>query len=198
MKCPNCQETDHASDAVFCHMCGNRLVKSNNTAIIAITGLIILAIIVGIVLFMSNNKQIVYDDKKPISTENNYELHIRNVIQAFCEAIENNDFGRLENAYANHVNRYHGTYNLSKNEVVESYKKYDKKFGVYSKQISVRWNTLQVWKNMNGGYSVIYVEDYHINRNDKSKYSNFVIEKHLEFDDNYKIISDYDIQLNKK
>ncbi len=28
MKCPNCQETDHASNAVFCHMCGHKLQKN--------------------------------------------------------------------------------------------------------------------------------------------------------------------------
>lgn len=27
MKCPVCNETDHASNAFFCHMCGSRLVK---------------------------------------------------------------------------------------------------------------------------------------------------------------------------
>ena len=28
MRCPNCQETDHASDAVFCHICGHKLQKN--------------------------------------------------------------------------------------------------------------------------------------------------------------------------
>ncbi len=27
MRCPNCNETDHASNAIFCHMCGSRLEK---------------------------------------------------------------------------------------------------------------------------------------------------------------------------
>lgn len=27
MRCPNCHETDHASNAIFCHMCGSRLEK---------------------------------------------------------------------------------------------------------------------------------------------------------------------------
>lgn len=80
--------------------------------------------------------------------------------------------------------------------VIDKYRNYNQKFGVYGKYISVRWNTISV-NEINGRSYVTYIYDYHIDRMDKSKYSNYEIEKHLEFDEDYRIVSEYDVQLSK-
>ena len=57
MKCSKCHETDHASDAVFCHMCGERLKRTNPLAIILpILGVLTLVIIL-IWLFNCSSSQ---------------------------------------------------------------------------------------------------------------------------------------------
>lgn len=179
---PNCQ-TENPNDARYCHMCGSRLVKSTNTKGIIIATLIILAVIAGMVILYN-------------STEINYEQRVRNVVQTLCDAIVNNDYNRISELYAFNVKRYHSIYDATNAEVVKRYKNYDSKFRVHSKQASVRWNTLQIWKNTNG-YSVVYIEDYHIERENKSKYSDFVLEKHIELNTDFKIVSEYDVQLSK-
>lgn len=196
MKCNVCNETNHASDAIFCHMCGSRLVKSTNIKGFIVAILIILAIIAGIVIFYNNNQPINQYPSSPAPTEINYEQRVRNTVQTLCDATVNNDYNRIAELYAFNVQRYHSIYDVTNAEVVKRCRNYDNKFGVYSKRASIRWNTLQIWKNTNG-YSVVYVEDYHIDREDKSKYSDFVLEKHIELDTDFKIVSEYDVQLSK-
>ena len=116
----------------------------------------------------------------------------RHTIQKFSDAFESNDFGSLATVFADYVTRYHRAYNLSNYEVVEKYKNYDSKFGVYGKHISVRWNTLQVDRISEDELSVVYIEDFSIDRFDKTKCSEFVLERHLILDNEYKIKSIYD------
>lgn len=193
MKCPKCHAAN-PEQANYCHMCGNKLVKSNLRVVIIIAILILLAIVAGVVIY--NNIQPNTNMLSPTTSQTNYEQQIRNTIQALCDAKVNNDYDGISDIYAYRVNRYHSIYDASNGEVVERYRNYDSKFEVYSKRASIRWNTLQIWQKANG-YSVVYVEDYHIDRVDKSKYSDFVLEKHIELDNNFKIVSEYDVQLSK-
>lgn len=198
-KCPKCK-ADNPDDAKFCHMCGYALKNNSNTLVKILACFVVIAIIAGgvVLLILINDGQSTYTyNTEPVFTETNYETHIRNTIQTLCDATTNNDYERIADVYAYNVKRYHGIYNVTKYEVVERYKNYDKKFGVYGKHTSVRWNTLRVWKNSDGGYSVVYVEDYHIDKYDNSKYTDYVLEKHLELDKDYKVVSVYDNQLSK-
>lgn len=198
-RCPKCK-ADNPDDAKFCHMCGCELKNKSNTLVKVLVGFVVIALIAGGVVLLTqiNNSQSVYTNStEPSLSETDYETHIRNTVQILCDATTDNDYGRIADVYAYNVKRYHGIYNVTRGEVVARYKNYDNKFGVYGKHISVRWNTLQVWKNSNGGYSVVYEEDYHIDRYDNSKYTDYVLEKHLELDEDYKIVSEYDNQLSK-
>ena len=198
-KCLKCK-ADNPDDAKFCHMCGYALKNNSNILVKVLACFVVIAIIAGgvVLLILINDGQSTYTyNTEPVLTETNYETHIRNTIQTLCDATTNNDYGRIADVYAYNVKRYHGIYNVTKYEVVERYKNYDKKFGVYGKHTSVRWNTLRVWKNSDGGYFVVYVEDYHIDRYDNSKYTDYVLEKHLELDKDYKVVSVYDNQLSK-
>lgn len=42
-----------------------------------------------------------------------------------------------------------------------------------------------------------YIEDFTIDRKDRSKYSVFVLEKHFELNKDFQIVSVYDVQLSK-
>jgi len=53
MKCPKCGETDHASDAVFCHICGERLNSPKKKILVLSILAVITIIIILIALFSS-------------------------------------------------------------------------------------------------------------------------------------------------
>ena len=119
------------------------------------------------------------------------------IVEVFSKAEESDDFEVISQSYATNVRRYHNSYNISNKKVMENYVNYDKMFGVNGKHISVRWNTLEVQNLPSGEVSVVYVEDFSIDRKDKNKYSKFVLEKHVDLDKDYKIVSIYDVQLEK-
>ena len=118
------------------------------------------------------------------------------LIKQFAEEEANDDIEAISLFYADIVQRYFNQYNVSKSKIVENYRKYNETFGVYGKHIDIRWNTMQVQSLQGNEVSVIYVEDFSIDRVDKTKKSKFVIEKHLLFNKDYKIVSVYDVQLS--
>lgn len=121
-----------------------------------------------------------------------------NTIKTHTDAYVSNDFDAISRVYASQVTRYHNAYNLTNQEVVGKYRDYDQMFGVYAKHASIRWNTLQIERLSAKEISVVFVEDYSIDRADNSKYSIFVLEEHLVLDEDYKIKSIYDVQLEKR
>lgn len=196
-KCPNtlCNEPDHPSDAIYCHNCGSKLTKKKKWLGVIVTVIVVILSVIALLAVFSDINQ---STDTYFETENNdYETFVSTTIRLHNEGVENDDFGKLEKVYANFVKRYHSIYNVSRDEVIEKYRNYNEKFGVYGKHISIRWNTLQTWKNPDGSFSVVYIEDFHIDRYDKTKYSDFVLEKHIELDEDYKITSIYDVQLSK-
>lgn len=195
MKCPNCKETDHAPDAGFCHVCGCKLKKRRYYGIWFVLSAI--AFISLFFLIKDDIFQLSASNNEPNLELSNEKNQVKNAIRRLCEAEEQNNFEIIANAYADKVNRYHDKYNVSNSEVVSSYKKYDKTFGVYGKHINIRWNSLQVNRISDYELSVIFIEDYHIDRTDKTKYSKFVLEKHILLDKDYRIKSIYDVQLSK-
>ena len=124
------------------------------------------------------------------------ESHLKNVISFYCRAIVNNDFAELRKLYAPVLERYHSAYNEDRETVVGRHKRYDEVFGVYGKHSSIRWDSFKAAKN-EMGYDVVVVEDYRIDRYDKSKMSMFVLEKHFRLNNNYEIVSVWDVQLSK-
>ena len=158
MKCTKCGETNHDSSAVYCHVCGNKLVKTNKSTGLIITILIILAIIAGVVLYINNFQPFNSGTIIPSVSESSYEQRVKNTLKSLCEAKVNNDYDRISEIYAYHVERYHNIYDVSNSEVVDRYRNYDNLFQVYGKRASIRWNTLQIWQN-SYGYSVIFIED---------------------------------------
>lgn len=122
----------------------------------------------------------------------------RAAIQRFTVANVNNDFATVARSYAPFVKKYHNAKNITRDSVMTHYRKYDDMFGVYSKRSDIRWNTFTVTPINSDSAYVTYVEDYHIDREDRSLPMYYVLEKHLVIDANYQIISIYDIQLKKQ
>lgn len=128
------------------------------------------------------------------------ERRVRGLVSDFMmmEEMPSGSSGSLiRQLYAPHVERYFGNYNETVDEVAQHYANYDSRFGVYGKHSKVRWNTLSYYK-MDNRYVVTFVEDYSIDRYDESKYSVFVLEKHLELNSDFKVVRVYDVQLEKR
>ena len=116
---------------------------------------------------------------------------------SLAEASDNQLIDRLvSQLYAPTVKRYFSAYDKDRSYVADSYKKYDDMFQVYGKHSNVRWNTVSFTES-NGNIQLTYVEDYSIDRYDNTKYSVFVLEKHIELNSDFKIVSLYDVQLSK-
>lgn len=208
-KCTNCQ-AENPDDALYCHLCGKELVKttSNQPSIQVNTSnkhvlkkllLLCIGMAVAVLVFLWMNPEMLNSNKEPINVTQFYdESQVRNAIRNYYEAVETNDYESISKAYADHVLRHHNANNLSNYEVVEKHKNYDSMFGVYGKHISVRWNTLHVDRISDNEISVVFIEDYSIDREDKTKYSKFVLEQHIILNADYKIISIYDVQLQKE
>ena len=98
--------------------------------------------------------------------------------------------------YAPSVERYFSANNVDRNYVAECFCNYDSMFGVYGKHSSIRWNTVSY--TVTGDRILLtFVEDFSIDRYDMSKYSVFVLEKHMELTKDLKVLSVYDVQLSK-
>lgn len=186
MKCKNCGE-EISNGSNFCEYCGTKVSNKRKNHIILWLCFAAVFVAIAVVAFVHLNPN--GEDEK------NDKNRVINVIEEFNNAYASNDFATLSAVYANNVERFHNAYNLSNSEVVEKYKNYDTKFGVYEKHISVRWNTLQVENLPDDELSVVFVEDYSIERVDKSKKSIYVLEEHLILDSDYKIKSIYDVHL---
>ena len=124
------------------------------------------------------------------------ESKIRAFVVDFCNLSETCDRSLVYKLYASQVKRYHNSYNTNVDHVAECYANYDTKFGVYGKHSQARWETLNYVKT-NNGYNVTYIEDYSIDRYDTSKWSVFVLKKHIELDKYFQIVSVYDDQISK-
>jgi len=119
------------------------------------------------------------------------------LLNRFAEYEQSDDFDGLEQLYAPQLLRYHSKKNMSRSEVMECHRNYNATFGVYGKSSSYRWETLTIKRISDTRAEVVCVKDYHIDRVDENKPSNFVLEQHFVIDNNYQVVSIYDNQLSK-
>ena len=160
--------------------------------------LIIVVVLAGIIGYNHVNDNEAEEQVSYLNSEEKERNEVMSTIIRFNNAYMSNDFEALSKIFAKSVARYHDAYNLTNTEVVGKFKNYDKKFGVYGKHVSVRWNTLQIDKIPDNELSVVFVEDYSIDREDNTKNSVFVLEEHIILDKDYRIKSIYDVQLEKR
>ena len=161
---------------------------------------LIVTIIITSILFITILTAKKYPNQSISTTSINYPGidSIQSFVINFSSASANNDFNSLMQMYAPHVERYQDAVNKTSADVVGYHRNYDKRFKVYSKKSSIRPETLTVNIDSNSAkIFVTYIEDYHIDREDKTKYSDYVLEKHLILTPDCKIISEWDVQLQK-
>ena len=122
---------------------------------------------------------------------------VEEVLTQFTECDNNDDFYCLKQIYAPYLERYYSIYGISCDEVMEKHRNYNAKFGVYSKVGTYRWGTLEIRPISSEKVEVVCIQDYEIEREDPTKPTNFVLEKHFIFNTDFQIVSIYDNQLEK-
>ena len=145
---------------------------------------------------MLEQKRIEEEKQNKAKETEELDLRIKSFIESFVRMTETSSRDLVYELYAPHVKRYASAYDKDVDYVADCYSRYDEKFEVYGKHSSVRWNTVSYNKS-NNGITLTYIEDYTIDRIDPSKYSIFVLEKHFELNENFQIVSVYDVQLSK-
>jgi hypothetical protein len=196
MKCSKCGESDHAIDAIYCHICGNRLQKTSKgigwkILLLILICLVVVASCIGIIWMSNDNNN---DGSYSVNTNNDNEVenNVKSVINEFCKLSRTCDVGLVYKLYAGYIERYHDSYGISVDSVANCYMIYDSMFDVIGNKYSdVRWDTFSYEKVADRIY-VTYTEDYSIERADNSKYSIFVIRKHIVMNGDYMIVSVYD------
>ncbi|MDR0873229.1 MAG: hypothetical protein LBN27_07165 [Prevotellaceae bacterium] len=136
-------------------------------------------------------------NQQNINTFPNKEKIIK-FINDYYKYLKNNQFQEASNLFAYRLKRFHSTYNISRESVIEKIKQYDNTFGVYNKKFNVHWESLELTNIGNKYVSISYTLDYFIERSNKNKPSTFLIEMNIELNNNYQIISIYENILNKK
>ena len=194
MKCKHCGKAID-SDSVYCEFCGMK-VETETPPKKKGSRFLWLAVALGIIIgaVQVSLRQCNRDTADKASQDK--EMAIR-TINRYNDALLSNDFATLSTVYADKVERYFDAYDQTNAEVIKHNEKYDATFKVTGKHTSVRWETLKVERLSDGDLSVVYIEDYSIDRKDKSKYSKFVLEKHLILNKQYKIKSIYDVPLDR-
>ena len=167
--------------------------------------IIIIGVIIAVVVLLCGGLYLVLHNQNktedvlmcPSNVNFPDENRIRNVVSSYCTAICENDFEALTNLYAPKVLRYQDAYDKDRDYVIGCHQRYDNTFKVFGKHSSLRWDSFKMDQASSGFVNVVIIEDYSIDRQDKSKYSVFVLEKHFTIDSTYHIVSVYDNQLSK-
>ena len=147
-------------------------------------------------------EQFVQDSMKSLQPTINDDIdyRIQSFIESYSRLTETSDKQLIEllvsELFAPQVKRYFNAYDTDSEYVARCFERYDETFSVYGKHSSVRWNTVSYTQSDEKTY-LTYVEDFTIDRRDRSKYSIFVLEKHFELNKNFQVVSVYDVQLSK-
>ncbi len=194
MLCPNCKK-EIDNDSTFCEFCGLDLRKKNSSNAGLIVGIILgVLVLVGGGIFAaiyfagnSDSDGSDFPDKDKVVSQ----------IKRFSRAVDMDDFGTISDCYAEEIERYHNDRNTSNQSVVKDYRNYNKTFGVYNKRTSIRDGSFDINLINDSTVSVVYIEDFHIDRYDENQFKDFVLKKHVKMNKDYRITSIYDDQLEK-
>jgi hypothetical protein len=223
MKCPHCGK-QIADSSQFCEYCGKPIKKQGGSPkglwIVIVLLSLVVGLLAGIMIYRMSadtgpvptpiepwHDTIIVTQPDPAVEETVAEPKpvsdfprrdaVVSLLNRFAQYEQSDDFDGLEELYAPQLLRYHSKKNMSRREVMECHRNYNTKFGVYGKSSSFRWETLSINRISDTRAEVVCVKDYHIDRVDENKPSNFVLEQHFVIDNNYQVVSIYDNQLSK-
>lgn len=199
-KCPNCRR-EIEENSVFCEYCGCKIKRSKKPLWIALAAVAFM-IIVGAVIVVMNvqHETEIQELKSEYRSNDEMESRIHSFIEDYSRLTETSNRQLIDELvsklFAPAVKRYFNAYDTNADYVADCFFNYDNRFGVYGKHSSVRWNTVS-YSQSGDRIFLTYIEDFSIDRKDKSKYSVFELEKHFELNKSFQVVSVYDVQLSK-
>ena len=123
-----------------------------------------------------------------ISLPNDTINVLKEKINNYIQAAQNNNSDLLLQMYADTVRRYINYSNIKKERVVDLYSRFDKKRNAVGKTIKVRWDTWVTKQLPNSEISVGFVEDFKVVKRDSTEVS-YVVHCFVTFDRDGKIVS---------
>jgi len=123
---------------------------------------------------------------------------VKSLISSYYQCVSDENYDCLEGQFASKMNRFFIHFDVSNEWVINQSRTYNKKFGVISMSYIVRWDTFKMNLLNNGNCQVEYIIDYRLNRINKNKASNFVLQMIAEITPDYKIISIYEDVISKE
>lgn len=139
MQCPKCHETDHASDAIFCHMCGHQLRrKINGWMITSFILFVLMCILLGVLLNTLKEYPMTQDYSVKVENSNNIDSHLTthqkdeqiarlksqvNMYQSTISSLNNEISNLKRNAATSSASSTKAELNYLKNRITELEKK---------------------------------------------------------------------------
>lgn len=116
----------------------------------------------------------------------------KDFVERYCDATNHHNYPEIEKLYASHIQRYYSSYNISRDSVMQCYKKYEEKFRAHNPNVIVDWNTLEIQLTKDGLVSLSFLESYTMDREDESRCSMWIIEKFFLLDKDNQIVQEYE------
>ena len=196
--------------------------QNNNSKLVIIIIAIVLAlaaVVAGVVLMKGNGgnglKFSDFDDEQPYQKEpvsepvvepgsvsvaeetNEFTLdrdRVKRILVNYLDANIRNDFDALYYMYADHVERFIGHYNISKDSVISDHRMNDGIFKILEKRHHVRLETFTCF--MNGDRIEATIEEDYDFDTYRDINNTFLLEKHFVLNKDYKIVSVWEKQLS--
>lgn len=125
------------------------------------------------------------------------ENKIKDFVSNYYKTLVAEDWNSLLSIYSTKLNRFYDRFNVDNFETVTSAKNYKSQFGITRADYDIRWNTLN-YVSSNVGTEIRFTMDYKIERKDKNKASNFVLDIIMVIDENQQIKSIYENIISRK
>lgn len=125
------------------------------------------------------------------------ENKIKDFVSNYYKTLVAEDWNSLLSIYSTKLNRFYDRFNVDNFETVTSAKNYKSQFGITRADYDIRWNTLN-YVSSNVGTEIRFTRDYKIERKDKNKASNFVLDIIMVIDENQQIKSIYENIISRK
>ena len=113
-------------------------------------------------------------------------------INNYYKSLTEQRYSELTSLYSDQIQRYYNTTDVTPNQIIQDLESYDQKLGIVSKNVYVDWNTLDITKNGDNtslSYNIAYVI------NTASKSSVYQLKMHVDIDQQYRIYSIYEENL---
>lgn len=161
----------------------NKRIVINKTKVLSVIFLFLILIILA--LYIKKGKA------------NSVESQIRDFIELYRDATNNNNISEIGSLYAPIVKRFYNSYNISRDSVICNYKRYESHFKAHNPQSAIQWETLRYSVMKDGFISLSFVEYYSLDREETGRNTMWILEKYFILDKNYQIVKEYEKQLQK-